>query len=135
MIGLTQIEELFPTKEENVLETVEQQCLVLWLEKSGLKFSAIPNSTYTKSWKQKEKNHREGVRSGLPDLVVVIPKELSQEKRPLMLWVEMKRQTGGSVQKNQKEWIRVLNTVNEMEARVCKGATEAVAFIREYTNF
>jgi len=38
-------------------EDLEQYNLVKWLEINKYKFTAIPNSTYTKSWKQKKKNY------------------------------------------------------------------------------
>ena len=101
------------------LETNEQQTVVQYLELKGLKFSAIPNSTYTKSIKQKIKNRDEGLRSGLPDLLIVLPKKL--------LFIEMKREKGGVVSKFQQEWIDALNNINNsVEAVVCRGCDEAI---------
>jgi hypothetical protein len=103
-------------------EFAEQCSFVDWLEFRGLRYSAIPNSTYTPGWGAKMRNKRMGVRPGVPDLLVVIPKRC-------LVFVEMKRTKGGTVSKEQKEWIEALNEVNNVEAKVCYGFDEAVKFI------
>ena len=106
-------------KELIPLETVEQQTVVQYLELKGLKFSSIPNSTYSKSWKQKFKNKAEGLRAGLPDLVVILPN--------LLLFIEMKRRKRGVVSQVQKEWIEALNNINVgVKAIVCLGSDDAI---------
>ena len=100
-------------------ETEEQETLVKYLEIRRLKFSAIPNGMYTKSWAVKNKNKREGVRSGVPDMMIILPNKL--------LFVELKRIKGGTVSPEQKEWIEKLNGIGEqVEAVVCKGCGEAI---------
>ena len=114
-------------KINNPLETEEQQAVVQFLEMKGLKFSAIPNSTYTKSWSQKAKNKADGLRAGLPDLLIVLPSKL--------LFIEMKRLKGSVVSTVQKEWIEALNDINKsIEAVVCKGAEEAIYKINSEIN-
>ena len=108
------------------LETDEQQVVVQYLELKGLKFSSIPNSTYTKSWKQKAKNKAEGLRAGLPDLLIVLPN--------LLLFIEMKRTKGGVVSPVQKEWIEELNKIDGVKAIVCKGSDEAIENIETITK-
>ena len=100
------------------LETEEQKEFVKYLVLKNLKFTSIPNSTYTKSWKQKAKNKAEGLNPGLPDLLVCLPDRL--------LFIEMKRIKGGVVSKYQKEWIEALNKYSNVEAIVCKGCGEAI---------
>ncbi len=104
-------------------EAVEQAELVAWLELNDLKFSAIPNSTYTPSWNQKRKNHLQGLRPGLPDLLVIVDGHL--------LFIEMKRIKGGVISPEQKSWIDALNEIDNVEARVCKGFEEAKNFVTE----
>lgn len=106
-------------------EYQEQLVFVQWLELNSLTFTAIPNSTYTPSMKQKVQNRRMGLRPGFPDMVVAIP-------QVGLLCVELKRQKRGVVSPTQKEWIETLNTLPGVEARVCKGADEAIAFVQEY---
>lgn len=107
-------------------EENEQRVLIEWLEIKGLKFSAIPNSTYTTSWKVKNKNKAMGVRAGLPDLLICLPNRL--------LFIEMKREKGGQISENQKEWIGELNQIDNVEAVVCRGFDEAKNYIENYLN-
>lgn len=103
-------------------EEEEQRVLVDWLERKGYMFTAIPNATYTPSWKQKLKNYATGLRPGLPDIVVVLP-ELG------LLFIELKRKKGGSLTKPQKLWIETLNKLDGIEAIVSHGAEEAINYI------
>jgi hypothetical protein len=104
-------------------EAEEQAALVEWLELKGWKFTAIPNSTYTTSWRQKAKNRRLGLRAGLPDLLIILP-----DRRGLV-FVEMKRTKGGVVAPAQADWIRELDALEGVKARVCRGADEAIEFL------
>jgi hypothetical protein len=103
-------------------EELEQATFVQWLELKGIPFSAIPNSTYTTSWKQKAKNTRTGLRPGLPDLLLVLPYSC-------LVFIEMKKQKRGVVSVAQKQWIETLNTVPNVQAYVCKGADEAIEVV------
>ena len=104
-------------------EYQEQQLVVEYLELKGHKFTAIPNSTYTKSWKQKTKNRRTGLRAGFPDMVMIICGQF--------IAIEMKRSNGGVLSKSQRGWIEALQLAN-IPVRVCKGATQAIKFIQEF---
>lgn len=100
----------------------EEQCtLVDYLELKNIKFTSIPNSTYTKSWKQKSKNKAEGLRPGLPDMLVIIKNHL--------VFIELKRVKGGRVSEHQESWIAALNGCEAVQAFVCKGAQEAMDLI------
>lgn len=102
-------------------EDREQMNLVMWLEQQGYKYTAIPNSTYTKSWKQKLHNKDMGLRAGFPDIVVIA--------HSIFIAIEMKRSDGGAgASKEQKAWIAYLQAAG-IPARVCNGKDEAVAFI------
>lgn len=103
------------------LEAEEQKAVVEYLEKRGMKFTAIPNSTYTKSWKQKRKNKEQGLRPGLPDLLVIAKNKL--------LFIEMKRVKGSATSNEQVEWVAELNKIENVEAKICYGAIEAINFI------
>lgn len=109
-------------------EEIEQAQVVEYLELRGFYFTAIPNSTYTKSWKQKTKNKQQGLRAGLPDLLIVIP-------RGPLLFLEMKRVKGGVVSEKQKQWINVLNNINNVHAEVAKGFEHALEIIKKYENY
>lgn len=102
-------------------EDREQMNLVLWLERQGYKYTAIPNSTYTKSWKQKLHNKDMGLRAGFPDIVVIA--------QSVFIAIEMKRSDGGSgATPAQKSWIAHLQAAG-IPAKVCNGCDEAIAFI------
>lgn len=102
------------------------ECLVFvqWLELKKLRFTHVPQETFTKSWGIKMKNKRMGVKSGIPDYIVITPKGL--------VFVEMKRLSGGVVSETQKEWITALNECKGVQAGVCKGASEAIAFVSKF---
>lgn len=110
--------ELVPSEDQ------EQVAFVAWLEAKGLKFTATTNHTYTTSWKQKRHNTNLGLRAGIPDLIVVLP-------GIGLAFVEMKRTKNSTTTPAQKEWIEALNTCPGVEARICKGAVVAIAFIEE----
>lgn len=102
-------------------EEIEQRLFVQWLDRHGFKYTAIPNSTYTKSWSQKRKNTAMGLRAGFPDMVVIA--------RNHFICVEMKRRKGSVTSQDQKDWLAALTDAG-VPAAICKGADEAQAFIR-----
>lgn len=100
-------------------EEAEQKALVQYLELKGLKFTAVPNSTYTKSWKQKAKNKATGLRAGFPDMIIILPNKL--------LLLEMKRIKNNKIGIKQAEWINALNLIGKnVEAIICYGCNEAI---------
>lgn len=101
------------------LEKEEQVVVVRWLELKGVRFTSIPNSST--SVKQIMFNKSQGLKAGLPDLLIV-----HQGK---ILFVEMKRKGGGKLSEAQKGWIDALNTVGNCQAVVCEGADEAIMTI------
>lgn len=117
---------LIDLTDREPLEIEEQMVVVQYCELNNLKFTAIPNSTYTKSQKQKAKNHREGLRAGFPDMVVIT--------RSGLLCIEMKRRKTYNKSKAQKEWVAALQNTPGVEARFCRGADEAIAFIAEFAG-
>lgn len=106
-------------------EDAEQVTVVQYLETRGMKFTAIPNHTWTPSIKAKVHNKRIGLRAGLPDLLVVLPDTG-------LLFIEMKRTRGSTTSPEQKAWIETLNTIPGVVAGVCKGAEEAIKLIEMY---
>lgn len=106
------------------MEEEEQAIVVDWLELHKIKFSSIPNSTWTSSIKQKIKNKQQGLRGGLPDMIIIHNQK--------MLFIEMKRRLKSSsiLRPKQREWIEAINTVPNCQAIVAYGATEAIAQIK-----
>ena len=116
------------------LETVEQITVVQWCELHNLKFTAIPNSTYSPHISVKMRNKREGVRAGFPDLIVLISPEQAKDSQGHILCVEMKRVKGGVVSQVQKDWHIALNGLKSphIEAVVARGADEAIEYISSF---
>lgn len=117
------------TKISVPTEFEEQKGVVAFLEGLRLKFTAIPNSTFTPSWSQKAKNHASGLRSGLPDLLIILPGRTTLEGHvpSRLMFVEMKRRDASpsDVKPEQRAWIEALNHVPGVVAVVCKGQDEA----------
>lgn len=103
-------------------EDAEQVRFVKWLDEKGYKYTSIPNATFTKSWNQKRRNHMLGLRAGFPDLVVIADGHF--------MAIEMKRIKDSYPTQNQKDWIEALTGAG-IPAKVCKGAVEAIAFVKE----
>lgn len=116
------------------LEDDEQAQFVSWCEAQDLKLTAVPNSTYTNSHKQKAKNRRLGLRAGFPDLIVLISPHQSRDGEGYLLPIEMKRTKGGVVSDAQKTWLEAINGLgtHNVQAYVAKGAREAENIVRHY---
>lgn len=115
------------TKNITPLESAEQKTLVAWLELQDLLFTAIPNSTYTTSWAVKRRNYEQGLRKGLPDLLIVIPPNRAVDGLGRVIFCEMKRVKGGVISPEQRNWIAALNSVGgTVDAFVARGADEAI---------
>lgn len=117
------------------LERHEQANFVVWLERqTGLRFTAIPNSTWTSSHAQKRLNYVTGLRPGFPDMVVIITPQASKDGSGYVLAIEMKRTKGGVVSIDQKSWIETLNNLDtlQVQAYIAKGAEEAKTIVSHY---
>lgn len=68
----------------------------------------------------------EGVKRGVPDLCLPVPKGEYHG-----LYIEMKKRRGGRVRKHQKQWIKRLRKQG-YAAHVCRGADHAIDTIAEY---
>lgn len=118
--------------EPNKSEAKEQAEFVQWCREQGHKVCATAQSTYTTSWKAINLNTTLGVVKGLPDVIVVVNEKYRANKKPLLVFVEMKRRFGGTVSKEQKEWIAILGKCPGVKARVCRGAFDAVEYISNF---
>lgn len=107
-------------------EDREQMNFVEWLESKGYKYTSVPNSTFTRSWKQKTKNALLGLNAGFPDLVVIAEGKF--------MAIELKRAEGGNMgTKAQREWVAALNEV-AIPTKICKGCEEAIEFVKHVIN-
>ena len=104
------VNDTLPTEHE------EQRLFVQWFRRSypGVRIFAIPNGGY-RGKTQAAKLKAEGVSSGVPDLFVPA----------WALWIEMKRQKGGSVSLEQKDWHKYLISIGH-KVLIAKGFDDAV---------
>jgi len=104
-------------------EHAEQCAFIQWwsLTLPQLRIFAIPNGGFRHAKVAKELK-LEGLRPGVPDLYV--PK--------LKLWIEFKRQKGGVLSKDQKDWRDYL--INECGDNwiVVKGAADAISQVKKH---
>ena len=108
-------------------EHLEQVTLIAWYRRTYKNelLVAIPNGG-KRHIKTALAMKQEGVSKGFPDLFLPVPNSKSHG-----LFIEMKRQKGGAVSKEQKEWLEYLNTVG-YQACVCKGFLEAKEVVECY---
>ncbi len=106
----------------DVLTEYQEQCLLVeYLEIKGYKFSKIAQETFTKSWAVKMRNKMSGLRRGVPDMIVILPTKYGNQ----LLFIEMKRLTGGRTSPEQIEWIKELNQVPGVTAVEAHGYEQA----------
>lgn len=108
-------------------EHEEQAVVVQYLRLKKIPHYAVPNGSFLAGDKmrrvrQMARLKKEGVCTGVPDLVVLLPSKA--------LYIEMKRTKGSTTSKEQKEWIGLLNGLSYCKAVICKGAKEAIDFIK-----
>lgn len=103
-------------------EDAEQRALVAWLRIRGYAFHHSPNATGHTAEARRRAVHMKqlGTSRGFPDLLVF--------KDGQRIAIELKRQRGGSVTPEQRQWLEVL-AAHGFEAAVCHGRDEAVEFI------
>ncbi len=116
------------------LEDEECEVFVEWLETKRLKFNHIKNENTTRSIPYAMKMQRLGVRKGFPDYIVFANAKQTYVKEAVIFFIEMKRQKSppSRTSPEQKRWIKNLDTVPYVAAKICKGADEAIDFIKEY---
>lgn len=100
----------------------EQCALVEYLEYKGIKFSAIPNSTYTPSFGQRAMNKKMGLRPGLPDLFMIV--------NSYNVWIEMKYGKN-KLSEHQVNWVEELSKLENTLVYVCYSAEEAIQVIQK----
>lgn len=94
-----------------------------WLRGKGLRFTHIPNGANL-NVTQRVKMKQSGLSAGTPDYMILLP-------QAGLIFIELKKLKGGTVSKEQKEWITALNW-NGIPAKVCKGHQEAIAFVETF---
>jgi len=109
-----------PTEDE------ESCALAEYLELKKYKFTHIPNETYTPSFKTKAKNKKMGVSRGVPDYMIIID---GDSGKSYLVFIELKRKKKYKKSEEQKEWIKALNKVDNVQGYFACGADEAIEII------
>lgn len=114
-------------KQSGISEFVEQCHVVRWLS------AFHPTALYTASCAGMRtsigvarKMKASGAKAGVPDLMI-----FEQRRGYAGLFIEMKREHGGTVSPEQKEWLEYLNERWYM-AVVCRGYNDAIKVIGDY---
>lgn len=113
-------------------ELKEQSLVVRWCREKKIRVSATAQNTFTKSWKAINQNKMAGVVKGVPDLIIVIPPEYRMNGQYKTVFIEMKKEKGGSVSKEQREWIHDLDNSKGVSASVCRGHKEAIEYLEKF---
>ena len=107
----------------------EQVTFCKYLDFVHVTYFAIPNGTFLSGTalqraKQMNRLKKEGLKNGVPDLCLLFEGGKS-------VYIEMKKAKGGTVSKDQKEWLERLRVLG-FDAYVCKGAAEAIEVVKKY---
>lgn len=115
------------------LEKEEQISFVAYCDLHGIKVISTQNgfkmpknsfnwAAYSKTLKKM------GLRTGFPDLIILAK---NKSKTHEVLFIEMKRQKGGVVSPEQKEWIETLDNSNYCVG-IAKGCESAINILNKY---
>lgn len=110
-------------------EHQEQAAVIQWFQLAypdiKTRLFAVPNGA-NKSRASAARFSAEGLRAGVPDLMLPIPRHGFHG-----LFIEMKRRKGGRLSREQADWLTFLCEQGYM-AVVCCGADAAIETIRGY---
>ena len=112
-------------------ESVEQQALFKWAKTARGKWPElellyhVPNEG-KRSYKTAARLKAEGLKSGVPDICLPVPRGGHHG-----LYIELKRVKNSRVTKDQLDWIEALIAQGYVAA-VCRGCDEAIELITRY---
>ena len=124
-------------------EDVEQICLFRWADAQQCKYPELSLMYHVPNGGKRSKSEAArframGVKSGVPDIFLPVKEKTrvadnSSIREPLYngLYIELKRQRGGTVSVTQKQWIANLRQAG-YAVEVCKGWEAASAVILDY---
>jgi hypothetical protein len=106
-------------------EEHEQTKVCVYLAKHGLYYFCIPNGG-KRGMFEAMRLKRTGVMAGIPDLMIPMARGKWHG-----LFLEMKKEKGGTVSESQKYWIEILRA-QDYKVEVCHGANHAIDEIAHY---
>ena len=113
-------------------ETEEQQIVIKWWSEHRAELPErllfhIPNEG-RRSPAAANALYRMGLRAGVPDLLLAVPRGVYHG-----LFIEMKRPKGSRTSPEQRAFIEALNAQG-FKAVVCKGADAAITVLKDYLS-
>lgn len=116
----------------------DDECVVFssWLRLRHIPHAHIANESRSSSRQamiRGAKLKKMGQSRGVWDYEVFVPQigATGEVDDYQLLKIEMKRQQGGTVSPEQKEWGNIYETAG-IPCKVCKGAKDAIAFVENY---
>lgn len=106
-------------------EHQEQSLVIQYCNLRKIPIFHIPNGSY-KSLTARIKSKKEGLKAGVPDLMIPVAKG-----NYYGLFIEMKRVKNSKVSVQQLQWLELLNNQG-YKAIVCYGSSAAIKEIEEY---
>ena len=117
-----------------------------WLTKMGVRHWHPIQECVIKNPGYWNKMKNEGWNAGLPDYVIFVNADQCKYDRPLMVYVELKKQRtqklngelralssdGIEISDGQREFIDNINSVVDSTGAICFGADEAMQFVAKY---
>lgn len=119
------VQDLIPSEHDEQAAVIEWCHLMAGRNLDYGMIFAIPNGGM-RSKATAGKLKAEGVKPGVPDLMLPVPKGIYAG-----MFIEMKRRKGGTVSAEQKDWTSFLGSMG-YKCVVCRGADEAKAAILDY---
>ena len=117
-------------KSTSPKEDEEQERFCAYLDKMGYRYKATPNGMCAGSGGGRfayiAKMKRQGLKTGYPDIDIYV-----KNSKFNMLIIEMKRQEGGVLSPEQKNWLNWLDT-NGYCVAVAKGCDAAIRILNKY---
>lgn len=108
-------------------ENDEQVKVIKYLEQNKYKFTSVPNSTFTKSIKQKIMNYLTWLRPWMSDIIIML------KTKPAILFLEMKKTKGKQwgmnwsvISDDQLSWQKEINKVWNCQYTIAHWYDEAI---------
>lgn len=108
-----------------------QSKFIAWCREQGHKVGSVDNGIFVDTWGSKAAKKMTGGDKGVPDIILILNGKYRVDRKPLCCFVELKKEMGGVVSKEQNSWITSLNATG-VHATVAHGYGRAVEWVRSY---
>jgi hypothetical protein len=125
----------------SLIPTEDQECevFVQWLKLNNIPHAHISNESRSGSKNamiRGAKLKKMGQSKGYWDYDIFVP--IKGINRSIdcyeLIKIEMKRKKGGTISPEQKEWQKIYQLAG-IPCKICKGADEAIDFVKNYSNY